>query len=383
MTTLTTYSAMLADTLDVVPTSGEWQMEPKFDGHRCMAYITESGCILVNPRGVGGEIWQVPYVNESLAARCKPGTVIDGELCSRGDDWSTVQSIVTTHREDRSLTIVFQAFDVLEVEGQEVTRLALRDRRRLLEALFKGRKADEHFKLVPRRNASEEYLRELLAAGYEGAVVKRLDSRYREGSKGGGWFKLKPQTTCEVVLIGFYDPKPGSKYEGNAVGGIRFRTEWGYEGKAAGMTDPLRRDMFENPDDYIGLIVELAHHGVQPSGALKSPQFKRFRTDKRSLTSRREAGKRGVKTPGTARRGKAPSGPARGEAAVGAREASTADKPRRMRKYGLMKDEKLLRVIRELENGGEAYLRCINNGSGDPAADLRHARKLATERGLL
>lgn len=380
MTTMTGWTPMLAEPIDRVPTAGDWQMEPKFDGHRATAHITKGGCTLFNRRG--DVIGQVPYIAEALARRCGPDTIVDGEIVAESGGWGKVQSILGSQRVDTTGALTFMAFDVLQVEGADVTGLALRDRRRLLEALFKGRKPDEAFKLVQRRKASEEYLAELIAAGYEGAVIKRLESRYRGGKRGGGWFKIKPQTTAEVECIGFYAPTAGSKYDGIAVGGMRFRTDWGYEGKAAGMKDDLRVDMYRNPDDYIGLIAEVAHHGVTDDGALRHPQFKRWRTDKSTLTSKREASK--ASGQGAPRKGRAVSGKARKVEAPKIRTAPPVARVAtgRRRNYGAMSATKLLKVIRELENQGEAYHRCINQGSGDPAGDLRHARKLAKERGL-
>jgi ATP-dependent DNA ligase len=52
------------------------------------------------------------------------------------------------------------------------------------------------------------------------------------------------------------------------------------------------------------------------------------------------------------------------------------------RNYGAMKDDKLLKVIDELQSGGDAYRRAVNGG-GDPQADLKLALDLAVDRGLM
>ena len=53
-----------------------------------------------------------------------------------------------------------------------------------------------------------------------------------------------------------------------------------------------------------------------------------------------------------------------------------------MRNYSAMKPEKLLRVLDELENEGEAYQRARDSGSGNPEGDLRYVRELVEEKGL-
>jgi hypothetical protein len=133
------------------------------------------------------------------------------------------------------------------------------------------------------------------------------------------------------------------------------------------MDDQLRRELHEQPQRFVGLVVELIHWGVQESGALRHPNYRRFRspTDKPSPDIAAHAGT-------TRRRTAGPTRPA----------ASANGGQRRMRNYRQMGDPKLLRSIESLRSrAGEAYEKCINAGSGDPAKDLSVAEDIARGRG--
>ncbi|MEJ7804108.1 MAG: hypothetical protein WKH68_12185, partial [Candidatus Limnocylindria bacterium] len=57
--------------------------------------------------------------------------------------------------------------------------------------------------------------------------------------------------------------------------------------------------------------------------------------------------------------------------------AVSANKGGKRRNYKAMADGKLMEAVEELEHGGEAYDRCVDRGSGNPAGDLQHAREIA------
>ena len=73
---------------------------------------------------------------------------------------------------------------------------------------------------------------------------------------------------------------PGSKYEGSAVGGFWYSlTPGGQEiGKVGtGFSDDMRKDMFSNPNKYIGKRVTIEHQGqYEASKQYRTPAFKKF-----------------------------------------------------------------------------------------------------------
>jgi ATP-dependent DNA ligase len=440
------YAPMLAQKISHVPTGEEWVIEPKYDGWRALA-LTDAESVRLETR-TGNPITQVPYLAAALAASVPPGTILDGEIVDLTSEreWNRTQTILSTTRggyqhepcaEDPALTYVL--FDILALAGTDLRDLILAERKQHLAELIDSSagigSGSGVLTLAPMESASKHVLETILAQGFEGAVIKHRYSRYLCGARGGGaWYKLKPDTEIEAVCTGFYPPEPGSKYapldedrqaQPWAVGGLCFSVEHDdgrvYAGRAAGMDDELRRAMHENPSQFIGLVVEIAHRGIEDSGALRHPQFKRFRArqekprrrlgparaTKLSLdadplhaiggcmrelarTSPTRAAATGVLEHATSTRatqaassGKSPGSTPRSASSKRSRQGAALGGKRRMRNYRAMRDAKLHACRESLRaRSGDAYERCVNAGSGDPNADLAEVEHLAREREL-
>ncbi|MFO0745435.1 MAG: non-homologous end-joining DNA ligase [Myxococcota bacterium] len=138
------------------------------------------------------------------AERC----LLDGELVvfdrQGRTDFQALQAAIV----DPSAPFVYVAFDLLHLDGWDLTGASLRARK---EAL--------HLLLAQRPSAALRYgdhvdgaLAELLAhaceLGLEGIVAKRGDAPYRSG-RGKSWLKLKCLARQELVVVGFTEPKGG------------------------------------------------------------------------------------------------------------------------------------------------------------------------------
>ncbi|HEY5342354.1 MAG TPA: hypothetical protein VIJ66_01685 [Solirubrobacteraceae bacterium] len=387
------YAPMLAQKITHVPTGEEWLIEPKYDGWRALAHVADD--VRLQTR-TGNPITQVPYLDAVIAASVPPGTILDGELVDLSSErqWNRTQTILSTTRggfqhrpsaEDPALTYVL--FDVLTLAGTDLRDRPLIERKQHLAELLDGAgdAPGGLLALAPMEPASKQALDVILTAGFEGAVIKHRDSRYVCGARGGGaWYKLKPDAEVEAVCTGFYPAEPGSKYaplddDGQpqpwAVGGLCFRVEHDdgrvYDGRAAGMDDQLRREMHETPSLFVGLVVEIGHRGIEASGSLRHPQFKRFRA-RQEKPARRIAPAKASTT--TTPRHATPKRPRPGVAVGG---------KRRMRSYRAMRDDKLHACRESLRaRSGDPYERCLSAGSGDPDADLAEVERIHHERGL-
>jgi bifunctional non-homologous end joining protein LigD len=136
-------------------------------------------------------------------------------------------------------TILFSAFDLLHLDGEDLTTRPLEKRRAGLPAIVK----DSGILLSePLPGTAEQVTDAVRGLGLEGVIAKRRDSRYDAGQRNGAWVKLKLDKQQEFV-VGGYRPGPQGIdallvgfYEGNT---LRFA------GKVrAGFTPHLRRDVF-------------------------------------------------------------------------------------------------------------------------------------------
>lgn len=365
---------MFAKPAKRLPTDGNCWMEAKYDGIRILAGIL--GRVGLWTRS-GNSITQVPYIEQAILDLFTPGTILDGEIVDLRSErqWNRTQSILSKTRggyqhqpttADPALTYVI--FDVLQAGERDVRRLPLRERRALLEEMCAGinDRDDLPLMLIHKHEPTDEGLKTILDLGFEGVVCKREDSTYLCGDRSGAWVKIKPKETLDAEFTGVYPAKPGSRYapirngqpQPWAVGGICFRLRHDdgrvYEGRAAGMDDKLRAELWERPDKYTGWTVELAHWGVQDSGALRFPQVVRLR---------HPSDKALAPTPHVT---PAPT----------SERAARSPKPW-MRNYSAMNPDNRRACIESLRaKSGDAYDRCVQR-SGDPAAHLLAAENSA------
>ncbi len=271
---------MLAKKMTRIPEAQGWWMEPKYDGWRVLAGLLDDVVMWTRQ---GNHVTQVPYIRDQLAAHFPAATILDGEMVDlrsgASRQWNRTQSILGKTRggyehepsaKDPPLSYVL--FDVLCLGGRDVRNQPLSDRRALLTKRCAGieRSSDGQLLLVPVQPPSDEGLKALLDYGFEGVLVKRIDSPYACGSRNGAWGKIKPYAEIEAICTGTYDAEPGSHYapliDGKprpwAVGGICFRVSHDdgrvYDGRAAGMNDALRRRLYELCElpDYVDIGCE-------------------------------------------------------------------------------------------------------------------------------
>lgn len=106
--------------------------------------------------------------------------------------------------------IAYHLFDLLRLDGHDLTGVPLRDRRALLETL--GESADRPVIVPPVFDDLDAAMQTSSDLDLEGVVVKASGSRYRPGIRSGDWLKIKHTRTQEVVIAGI---RPG---KGNRAG---------------------------------------------------------------------------------------------------------------------------------------------------------------------
>ncbi|MER7764150.1 hypothetical protein [Streptomyces sp. NPDC097619] len=202
---------MLAQAAESIPGAatvrGGLALEQKFDGQRALLFTPSrpGGPVLLETRR--GALIQDRFPDLVAAAdRLPSGLVLDGELLV----WDTVAERLSFEALQRraasrraaadlsvSLPAFYVVFDVLQQDGQAVTDLPYRERRRRLETLFAARGLTAPWTLCP-MTTDPAKAREGLetwtdVSGVEGLVVKGMDTRYLPGYR-GGWTRYAAAT---------------------------------------------------------------------------------------------------------------------------------------------------------------------------------------------
>ena len=186
------------------PTGPQWVHEIKFDGYRMAARIDNGDVRLLTRSGLD---WTVKYPATAAAfAKLKVKTAyIDGELCGVRPDGVTSFEIMQQASDSGGGHLNYFAFDLLELDGENIAGLPLRKRKARLAALLRrppaGISYSEHAE-----EDGEIFRKAACEHGLEGIVSKRVDLAYLPGDR-GAWVKSKCLNRAEFVVVGWSDPE--------------------------------------------------------------------------------------------------------------------------------------------------------------------------------
>ncbi len=193
------YKAMLATLATELPHGDDWLYEVKWDGYRALGYVRGGEARLVSRNG-NDLTGRFPEVAKALAKAVRsPECVVDGEVCAIDEHGRP--SFSAMQQGKPGTPIVYEVFDVLEIDGLPVLELPLTERHTRLEELL-----DTRGGMVQLSGAFEDGDALLEAArerGLEGVMAKRATSAYYEGKRTRYWLKIKTHGRQEFVICGW------------------------------------------------------------------------------------------------------------------------------------------------------------------------------------
>ncbi|MFO0982969.1 MAG: ATP-dependent DNA ligase [Planctomycetota bacterium] len=255
----------------------EWIFERKFDGIRVLAFKDGTSVRLLSRNRLPQHY---PAVAAAIARLPVHDVILDGEAA-----W------------EPNSRAAYHVFDILWLDGRDVTSLPLLERRARLCELPLAAPLARVVALAgptPWEHACRE--------GWEGVIAKRLDSRY-EHRRSLQWLKMKCEVSQELVVGGFTEPQGGRVGLGALLVGYYQHDELAFAGRVgSGFERQLllelraRLDALEVPDSPFTMGVGLPRgrvHWVRPEivvqvafgewtvhGKLRHPRFRHVRTDK-------------------------------------------------------------------------------------------------------
>ena len=195
-------------------TGPEWLFERKFDGIRLLAF-KEGDRVRLLSRNKLPQL--LPAVADAVTALPARELVLDGEMT-----WS--RSTGDAH-DDHPWRELYHVFDILWLDGRDVTRLPLVERRALLARL----PLQPPLVRVAELTGDAPWDR-ACAEGWEGVIAKRRDSVY-EHRRSPHWVKMKCELTQDFIVGGFTDPQGGRQGLGALLVGCLEGTDFVFAGK--------------------------------------------------------------------------------------------------------------------------------------------------------
>jgi bifunctional non-homologous end joining protein LigD len=302
---------MLATLVDKPFDKEGWQFEVKWDGYRALAFMNKGKVELKsrNDKSFNEKFYAVHRALTALGMNA----VLDGEIVVTNEKGISDFGALQNWRSEADGELLFYAFDILWMEGYDLTGLPLSERRDILK---------EHLEVNDIIRISEifdasgtEFFETAKQMGLEGIIAKKSDSLYDPGARSKEWLKIKSNKRQEMVIGGFTRNDNSSKLFSSLLVGVMDKGRLRYTGKiGTGFTEQMQRDMMKQFKPYIvktspfqhvpdinkpsrfrpdppnatatwlkpELVCEVSFTEMTADGVMRHPSFEGMRTDKKA-----------------------------------------------------------------------------------------------------
>jgi len=228
---------MRAALVPKLPEGPAWQYEVKLDGYRAIA-VKAKGEVQLFSRNNLKLNARFPKVAKALEG-LPDGTVLDGEIVAIDENGRPVFNALQNFQRTRQ-PIFYYVFDVLELNGESLVHLPLRERRARLERM----KFADPVRISHTLEASaDDLVRAAREQGLEGIVAKKVSSIYEPGARSGAWVKFKVNQGQELVIGGYI---PGGRDFASLLVGYYEKGKLIFNAKVKnGFVPATRRAVFE------------------------------------------------------------------------------------------------------------------------------------------
>lgn len=235
----------LATLVKSAPSGKRWVHEIKLDGYRLQARLENGKVKLLTRTGLD---WTHKFGKEIIAEFAKlaaTDAIIDGEVAveagSGATDFSLLQQDLSEGRDDR---FTFYAFDILHLDGYDLTGATLLKRKEALETLLAGSgpalRYSEHF-----GDDGGLVLKHACRLSLEGIISKISDAPYRPG-RGRDWVKSKCSARQEFVVAGFVPSSVSKTAIGSLVMGYYDKGKLRHAGRVGtGYSNAVAQSLFK------------------------------------------------------------------------------------------------------------------------------------------
>jgi bifunctional non-homologous end joining protein LigD len=281
----------LATSIEKVPIGERWIHEVKFDGYRVQVHLAKTEVKVFTRRGHDWTHRFKKIANEAWHIRAG-SAIIDGEVVAPAADGTTDFSVLQNELKGRSTKIVMIAFDLLYLNGYDLRKLPLVERKALLKKLVDGTEIQfsESFEV----NGGEMF-KHACKAGLEGVVSKVRDSHYNSG-RGNDWVKATCRRRETLPIAGFalkenrFDGLYIGRQEGDELI-YAGKVDHGFDNASAKDLQARLKPLIRKTQPYAkkiaqrgiwvepSLLAEIEYRAKSAAGKVRHPVFKGIRED--------------------------------------------------------------------------------------------------------
>jgi bifunctional non-homologous end joining protein LigD len=302
---------MLA-TLVSEPVSGKgWLYEMKWDGYRALAYLNGDDTHLCSRNNKSFD--QKYYPLYEALKQWKIQAVVDGEIVVVNEQGIPDFGNLQLWRSEADGLLLYYLFDIIWLEGYDVTGLPIEERRELVKAIVPP--DHPHFRMSESlKDSGSEAFEQAKALHLEGIMAKKAGSIYIPGERTKDWLKIKTEKSQELIIGGYTINEGTNKLFSALLLGImngkefRFVTPVGTGFNRRNQEEIVRKlKPYETPDcpfstvpeynkpsrfrphppkaDVVWvkpkLVAEITYRELTSNGAIRQPSFKGLREEKK------------------------------------------------------------------------------------------------------
>ena len=310
-----------------------WLFEIKWDGYRVEAVVRDGRVSLHTRNGKDAAAYFPGLLNSPADWIAAREAVVDGEVVALDPegmpDFGLLQERLGVHYGAQSLgrrdargpgsraaeaaaaPLVYQAFDLLYLDGLSLIGVPLEERKRLLRAVLRDGPRVRYATHV--EGTGEAFMAAASARGLEGVMAKQRRSTYEPGRRVSSWLKLKNRPEQEFVVGGYLPGEGNARDLGSVIVGYYEDGALCYAGRVGSGFDAATRTRlkelldagqrsdppFDPPPpagpDLRGVVwtepafvIHVAFSNWTRDGVIRQPSFKGFELDRDPRSVRRE-----------------------------------------------------------------------------------------------
>jgi bifunctional non-homologous end joining protein LigD len=309
---------MLATLTDKPFDEPGWLFEIKWDGYRALAFCNKDRVELLsrNQKSFNEKFYPIYEAVRQWGIHA----VVDGEIAALTKKGAATFSGLQNWRSEADGDLYYYVFDILWLNGYDLTGLPLLQRREILRQHLPQQEGlirmSESFDTT-----AAELLNAAAAMGLEGIIAKKADSIYHPGDRTRDWLKIKSNKRHEVVIGGYTRNEGSSKTFSSLLVGVFENGKLEYTGKiGTGFSDTLQKELLAkfkplvvkkcpfttvpdinkpsrfrpNPPKATAtwlkpkLVCEVSYAEITEDGVMRHPSFEGMREDKKAKEVNRE-----------------------------------------------------------------------------------------------
>jgi len=289
------------------PFDGEnWIFEIKWDGYRAIASFINGKTELYSRNNISFKERYIPVA--SALTGFSNNVVVDGEVVALDESGLSRFQYLQNWQKDQQGELVYYVFDLLWIDGYDITHLPLVERKKILQQVLPAGdiiRFSDHVE-----EDGKQFFELAKKQGLEGIIAKNKSSTYDFNLRSRNWLKIKAAARQEAVICGFTAPRASRQYFGALILGVYENDELVYAGHTgSGFTEKSLKETWDKVKPLITgkcpfkkkpktnmpatwvkpkLVCEIKFQEWTQDHIMRVPIFMGLRTDKKPTEVKKE-----------------------------------------------------------------------------------------------